>query len=425
MATRALGKLYAFIRQAPTLRKFSCKVPASNVQDAKPASVFQPDKAYFQLRLSEMFLKNGRELWREFMPMAVLVTEFIFDGKQQTVPFTVSNDILSSIQKSVDGENVAYRNTKIAGPIPYSGGDLSLFTGLYRTKINDFSEGFFSLIGGVAQAFDTSGLSRYLDVAGPLGSGLANLLGMKDVEFRLGTRDELVENKTFADGYWVYLNAPEGSFKKEQLWVRDSQLFVGEGNSVSRFDQSDYCLVQIEHLSERGDYTTLPFHRLWDQAKALIWNNEPEKAKLMFSQLAQEVATSPDLTKSHRFALMQVYKVNFESESEAYRSLVGGLGDQDREPKRSGGALVKARDSLLEQYALLEQRTSLPADVLSSVVVLSKNWSKIRGLSGRRREFSLTNEIISQQLEDVQSVTFSNAEPAALADAMTIAAFAK
>src|ERR1022692_4720508 len=124
--TDVANKLYEFIRRAPTVRKFSAPILQSNIEDGRhPVRTFERDRAYFQLRLSEMFLRNGRELWREFMPMTVFITEFIFDGKQQTVPFVVNNDILNSIQKYVEGNSIEYRNTKVAGPIPYCGGNIS------------------------------------------------------------------------------------------------------------------------------------------------------------------------------------------------------------------------------------------------------------------------------------------------------------
>jgi hypothetical protein len=423
--TDVANKLYEFIRRAPTVRKFSAPILQSNIEDGRhPVRTFERDRAYFQLRLSEMFLRNGRELWREFMPMTVFITEFIFDGKQQTVPFVVNNDILNSIQKYVEGNSIEYRNTKVAGPIPYCGGDISLFTGLYRTKINDLSVGFFSFIGGLVQAFDASGLTRYLDVARPLGAGLTSLLGMKDVEFCLGTRDELSEQKTFSEGYWVYVNAAEKSIAQDRLWVKGDQLFVGERNSVKRFDQSDYCLVQLEYLEERGDYTTLAFHRSWVQAKELIWNNEPEKAKVKFAQLAQELAVSPDLTRRHRFALMQVYKANFESEVEAFRSLTLDGPAAGGEPRRGQSGHLRATDAILEQYAMLE-KTSLPKNAIASMYHLSKNWQKIHAVHDRGREFSLTDEIISTQLSDIQEIApITDPQPEELAKAMTIAAFA-
>jgi hypothetical protein len=419
------NKLYEFIKHAPAIRKFSAPILQSNIEDGlQPFRKFERDNAYFQLRLAEMFLKNGRELWREFMPMTVFLTEFIFDGKQQTVPFVVNNDILNSIQKYVDGNSIEYRNTRVAGPIPYCGGDISLFTGLYRTRINDLSVGFFNLIGGLVQAFDASGLTRYLDVARPLGAGLTSLLGMKDVEFCLGTRDELTEQKTFSEGYWVYINAPEKSLAQDKLWASEGRLFMGDCNRLTRFDQNDYCLVQLEYLDERGDYTTLAFHRLWLQAKELIWTNEPEKAKVKFTQLAQELAVSPDLTRRHRFALMQVYKANFESEAEAFRSLTEAGTGGGNDPHRGGSRRLRAADSLLEQYAALE-KTALPKNAIVGMYHLSKNWQNIHSVRDRRREFSLTNDIISTQLSDIQKITpIADPQPEELAKAMTIAAFA-
>jgi hypothetical protein len=428
MTTNVMGaasRLYDFIRRSPSLRKFSSGILEENVAGEEgKLRLVERDNSYFQIRLSEMFLKDGRELWREFMPMTVFIAEFIFDGKQETIPFIVNNETLSTIQKYVDGQSIEYRNTRIAGPIPYVGGDLSLFTGLYRTKTNDFSLAVFGFMGAIAQAFDVSGLSRYLDMSRPLSAGLANLLGMKDVEFRLGSRDVLTESKTLKEGFWAFINVSESSVRREELWVKDGQLYFGKPSQIERYKENDYCLVKLEVLQERGDYTTLPFHRLWERAKDQVWNNQPEKAKLAFAQLAQELAVSPDLTKKHRFALMQLYKGNFESEVEAFHSIFDSTTEPSLGDHRGDSNSYRAEDALLLQYARLERR-SPSKDVLDGVYAIASNWPKIRDVSSRKAGFVLTDSIINAQLKELQTVSaLTDPDPISLAHEITLASLA-
>lgn len=152
---------------------------------------FKEGEAYFKVRLSEMFLRDERRWWREFVPITVCLGQFIFDGKRQEVPFVVSNQLLRADEKYVNGANIEYRNTTIIGPVPYVGDGISLFAALYRAKVNELSVGLFGFMGNLAKSFDVSGLSKYLDIAQPLAKGLEDVLGMRDVEFCMGIRNEI------------------------------------------------------------------------------------------------------------------------------------------------------------------------------------------------------------------------------------------
>jgi hypothetical protein len=337
-----------------------------------------------------------------------------------------SNDILKSIEQYVDGQDVEYRDTKMAGPFPYLGGDVALFVGLFRTKTSDLAVQFCSFLGGLAKTFDVSGLTRYLDLVGPLAKGLEGFLGMKDVEFCLGVRQEFRgsthSGNEFKNGVWAYINAPFESIKKSELRVRDGMLETGSGEEFSRFKSSDYCLVDLVRLEERGDYTTLPFHAQWNKAKQMIWAKEVEKAKICFISLSQDLASSPDLTRKHRFALMQAYKANFEKELEAYRSWTSPAGTADNYRAGDEGAQITAQLAIQKQYSILER--VFPDKSMSG-------FYEIRGLLPSTpeppqnvRDFLYTDLTISKQLSEIRAKTqITDPDPEKLAKALTIVAF--
>jgi hypothetical protein len=53
---------------------------------------------------------------------------------------------------------------------------------------------------------------------------------------------------------------------------------------------------------------------------------------------------------------------------------------------------------------------------------LTNNWGKIFGVSARNRDFTLTNDVLAQQLKDVQQLSANgdDSKPQELADAMTL-----
>ena len=411
--------------RSPTVRKFASQIRSDHVQGAQSPRTFTKDQAYFQIRLSEMFLRDDRELWRNFLPVTVCMTEFNFNGKQQVVPFIVSNEILKSIEKYADGNRVDYRNTRLTLPIPYIGGDVSVFVGLYRITRTDLALNFFSFMGSIVKVFDTSGITKYVELAGPLSVGLEQFLGMADVEFRVGTRQAFGDSKpadsAFREGYWVFMNCAENAVDPNTLWVKDGQLKRIGISGESHFDQNDYCLIQIEYLEERNDYTVLPFHAQWEAAKTLIWNGETEKAKAKFMVLAQELAVSPDLTKKHRISLMLVYKANFESELELYLKQSLGLVDAPEIQHRADSSGIRAKDSIQRQGIALE-KAHYSKEVVSGVYLVQELLPLTNPMQ------SLDDRSLNNQLAKVQNLIRDRIhdnvpEPAELANGMAISTF--
>jgi hypothetical protein len=429
-ATSSLGTLLEILKGHQTEQKLCMRIPDEQVLDAGMQSQpFVEDGAYFEIRLSEMFIRDARVFVRSFVPLTVAVTEFIYDGSRAIVPFIVGKQVLKSVEQYVSGENVEYKNTSIAGPIPYLGGKVALFVGLYRTQVNDISRKLFGLLGGILSRFDATGLSRYLDIAGPLGAGLGDLLGMKEVEFLLGKRDEFDSAagnpSSFRPGYLVYMNGTVGQLEGQTLYVKDDSLHIGSSNTnYERFSACDYCLVKIERIVERGDYTALPFHKLWIGAKDLIWQDQVEKAKSAFIALVQELARSADLTTTHRYLLMQAYKANFEVELQTRRIATTFSREGSPEVVRGSTRQLKnaARDAIqAAAYCAKTAQLSEPQKILGE---LSKKLDEIPDLDGRTRETTLTNEMLKFQLRKLQEINpVSKPNINDLASVLTKAAF--
>ena len=427
--TGTLGRLWDVIWSRTADRKLCFRILDNQALDAgDEGTTFLQDDSYFGIRLSEMFIRDERVLMRTFVPLSVAITEFIYDGKKQIVPYIVGNQLLKSIDPYVQGAHVEFSNTNIAGPIPYAGGGISLYMGLYRAQVNDLSQKLFSLVGTILSSFDTTGLSRYLDVAEPLGAGLADLLGMKEVEFRLGKRDEFGGNdgtNQFKSGYLAYINLIERELDSSRLRVKDGALQITRnGGGLQRFTDADYCLIKIEHISERGDYTALSFHKLWTASKDLIWQGEPKKARGAFVELVRELARSPDLTKKHRFHLLQVYKANFEAELAQFNSITQVHGSDAGDLTRGAGGNSRTTARAAVQAATFAaQKAKLPV-AERGLVELTTMWDKIPHLNNRGARVSLTDDVLNSQLKSLQSASaIDKTDPDALATALTLAEF--
>ncbi len=416
------------VMRTRTEHKFYSRIPDNHVLDEGFSSkAFEPHKGYFQIRLSEMFLRDKREYWQGFVPLSIVISDFIYAGERQTIPFFVGNRLLKEIEQYIAGEQVQYYNTRVAGPIPYAGDNVSLFVGLFRVEVDNLAESLFGFLETVVDSFDFGVLSTYLNIARPLSRGLEDLLGMKQVQFRLGTRDVFNDrsgdSNEFREGYFVYVNCPENKIAIDNLWVQHNRLSIGEDRRfIEPLREHDYCLIRIENLAARSDYSALPFQKLWEDVKTKIYQGDQANAHRILMELAQQLAISPDLTEDHRYDLIRVYKANFEKEVSLYEELHGFRPERVATVSRSGTRGVLSPRESIENTARLAQEAGFPENVVDGLLELRDNWGQIPELKERDRDFQLTSDILNRQLKAMESFSqIDRPDPKDLADAIAVA----
>ncbi len=296
---------------------------------------FVPRATYFELRLSQMFLQYQREYWRDFIPMASMMTEFIFNGSRTTIPIMIGPERLSSAQQVARGDMVDYFNTRVAGPYPYQGDDISLFAGLFRVEVNNWAKRTLSLIETVAEAFDPTRLSSYINIARPLLTGLEGFLGMKEVEMRMGRQKaymQQMERTAPADNaaadvlqpaFEVHIRAESSQFspaERRKFWIYENRLFYGDNeNTIRPYSSADFMLLRFVPLATRNDFVTFDFHKIhWKKTEEFLAQGDEESARQEFRLLAVALARSEDIVDSQRRLLAQQYRKMFLEARETY-----------------------------------------------------------------------------------------------------------
>ena len=392
------------------------------------SQVFEADEGYFEIRVSEMFLRDKREYWRGFIPFTVVLSEFIYNDKREVVPFFVGNQLLKSIERYIEGEHVEYRNTRVVGPVPYVGDDVSLFVGLFRAQVSDLSETLFGFLENIVTAFDITTLSTYLDIARPFTVGLAGLLGMKEIEPRICTRD-VFNNKPddfsqFKECYLAYINCPEDSIHPDKLWVKENRLFSGTDKEPTKpVRKHDYCLIKIDHLPKIS-FTTLPFHKLWKEAYGSIHQGNYLAADRIKLSLIHQVAMSPDIITHHRHQLIQAYEANFQKAIETHEGSGRRHSSHTSAVTRGnrGGKDLSAR-AVIQKTAALAERVGFSKETRKGLLEISTNWDSIPYLKDRPEDFELNEETLNEQLNELEIISkIKNPDPKALADAISVAA---
>jgi hypothetical protein len=416
-------------------RKFYASIdPGQILDDNFSATDIVPESNYFQIRMKELLLRDKNELFRSFIPLAVSVCKFKYDGQSREVPFLVGNQLLDSIDSYVEDEHVEYRNIRILGPVPYNGDDVGLFIGLFRVEVSNLLEEVFGFMEKIIGAFDLAKLTSYLPIAEMVSDGLANLMGMKQIEMRLGTMDNFSGassgSNTFKSGYLAFINCLEGDIKAKHLWVNDGLLMTGsDRKALKRFTSHDYCLVQVEALNERSDLDTLPFHLQWKKAKTSIWDGNMEAAKRNYLTLMAQIASTPDLTETHRSVLIQAYLANYQKEKELYNQVIDAAdGGESAATRGSRAAGSMSARGVIQKAASLSKSAEIKQEdkvsVKKTLKKISASWNKIPHLETRTRDFEITSGVLNAQIKalaDIQTDTPADSE--ALAEAITYAAF--
>ena len=411
-------------------RKLYFRVPEDHVLDGNFASVrIKPNANYFQIRLAEMYLRDKREYWRDFNPLTLSVSDFLYDTRRQNIPFFVGNQLLQNIRPYLDGQYVELRNTRILGPVPYVGDDVGLFVGLVRVQASDLATRFFNLLEKVVKAFDLTSLSRYLEIAKPLGEGLNSFLGMKENELRFGFRDVFTAEEgdahCFRQGYLACVNCAENEQTPEFLWIKEGRLFTGTRDDCRPAAEHDYCLVKIECLEQRSDYQVLPFYRLWEDVRAVLLGRDTLKAQWKKIELLQALANSLDLTDEHRDALIEFFTVKFLAMEEKLRN------DRVRQPGSRGAAVSRGAldktvgpspTASLQEAARAAERANLAKPIVRRLMTLSENWNRISQAGCLSEDRAVDAALINSQIALIGKL-HSTKRPNSrqLADAITFA----
>jgi hypothetical protein len=309
----------------------------------RDAGAFLPGKTYFEIRLSQMYLQYDREWWRTFIPLGSILTEFIFAGRLRTVPFVVGPDLLEIAPHITKDSRVEYQNIRVAGPYPYAGDQLQLFAGLFRVETGNWAKRALSMLEALAKAFDTTKLTSYVNIAAPLTDSLQGILGMQEVELRLGIErayaqptdqntSGVLPRETLQPTFEVLLRLPAKDvteIARRNFWVRDGRLFHGANEGALReFRDADFLLLHIIPLATRDDYTTFDFHKNdWLKVEDHLANGREKEAWERFRLLAANLSQCEDLIWPHRAALLAQYRSWFMERQQIYRSLLSEPGD--------------------------------------------------------------------------------------------------
>jgi hypothetical protein len=346
---------------------------------------------YFQVRLASMFLRDERRWFQEVVPVTFVLADFNYGKDTVRQPFFVSNQMLSLMPEGIDPGKlrVRFRDTLVAGPTPYTGGDVGLFVGLFRSSIRDWRRDMFSVLETLFGSVDVGLLSQYVKMADKLSDQIFRCLGGEDIECLLAERRVIGQYAVPPAGYLAYLRAADGPVDTTGLAVHDDTLQRDAGGRMLPVEDLDYCLIRVERLATRNDYSKMDFTTTWrtacEQRRA---GNVIESQGLML-HCANQIDASPDLSEEDKSALIELY----QSKLLAIRSLAAHRGPGQATTRAGAPSLVRQMQARASKFD--RDGTELLAAPYDRIAELTAKLSKAPATGGDIGEAEIAAHLLA------------------------------
>ncbi|WP_164447968.1 hypothetical protein [Verrucosispora sioxanthis] len=328
--------------------------PVPTLDGPTDATPFVTDEVYLVIRVSQLWLANERELWREFLPFGAVVTEFLRDGNRVAVPYLIGASELSRrLQVTGERDAVEISNLRVAGPVPYEGDDVSLLLALFRAKTSDTLQRSLNLIENVSSAIGFAGLLGSARVATALIDGIESFMDSAALELRVGVHQSwsaptgaggVARGPTeLAPTHFVIIRRPAGKTTQAELAslgvVGGRLCRVAADGTIAPYTEHDFILVRVEATRHRDDYRQLAFFQLWQRTRQHLADGDLGAAQVLWRQTAGALCTD-ELIRPQQEALFEEYQRQYvalvERACAPAGTVRGGEHGDDGGPERNG-----------------------------------------------------------------------------------------
>ncbi|HEY6189878.1 MAG TPA: hypothetical protein VIW80_19650 [Pyrinomonadaceae bacterium] len=311
--------------------------PVRVVGDGAAGEPFRDKQHYFQIVINQMYLADEREWFVRYDPLTFVISSYIYDTRQEVVPFVVGPALLKEHAKNAP-TGMVFQDTPVSGMHPYQGGSLTLTVILNKLARENNADKLLKVVEKMSTTFSPSILSSgYLTMASTLIDGVEAILGLDETTPIIGYRVTINPDTgaVFRPSHFVIIDEDEQEVDKDKFWVVDNRLHYGDDDASARpYNENDFVLFSITQGTKRTDERTLPFYPMWETARDLAARPEPHywnEAKSNFNTLKRSVLKSPDLTQPDAARLMAAYFEELKKRREE-AALEGDLA-----PKEVGG----------------------------------------------------------------------------------------
>ena len=296
-------------------------IPAQNCLPAGTAGNWIiAEKAYFTVRLNEMFLAANRQWFVNFDPLVLVVTEFDYGAKRVAIPTVVGPELIPDPrQGGAPKYGSVIEDISVAGPYPYRGGDVVLSVRFYQVPTSNLVRSVLTTIGGLTQlASSLHELEPALGIASAILSGVEGLLGLdatKSISAYRGSLAPSVSRPFQAQA--AALVAPLAPSAAVDLWSVNGRLCLGADEN-RRYTASDFVLFSVEGAETRSDIGKLSFGRHRGAALRAMTEGAEGTSRARASLLTAyaEMLDSPEMTTPDADRVFNAWLSEFEQRKE-------------------------------------------------------------------------------------------------------------
>ena len=320
--------------------------------------VLRAQKDYCRLVLAEMHLKEGKSWFSTWYPVVHALVRFQFGGKTVDVPRVAGTSQIADLEKQDLSQRVAL-NYPLTTSMPFNGGEVEIEAGLLAMQGSNDLKSLLKVMGDFSTLLAAPQLSAALAVAGPLASGLQDLLSGGNGRLELGLHQSfsnLGGQSELRPGYLAVLLATEQQIDRNQLWVKEDRLHSGPNLQGSKMLTGvTHMLLRLEGFAERDDWASLESISVpFDKARDVLARNgfqENEEYLTQFRAAQSAAVTSPDLTRADQVRVAKAIKDALDE--------LKGLGAVPAEKADLGDAVrrfgLSPDEALASRAAILEE----------------------------------------------------------------------
>lgn len=193
------------------------------------------------------------------------------------------------------------QSIRLLGPVPYSGGDVTLEIGLFSVAEQDLAKPFLDLLVTMSQVAGTAFISTAMPFVAPIEQGVNSLLGGGVGGLEIGLyKGFIMPDQPPQTGYYAIIRAPRGTLDVSTLRVDNEQRLVDDKSGVE-IGNYPYLVFSIEKSSNRSDWREVP--AVQTSYKELLKQEATGDASKISDALAAfkvSVLASPDLLPSDK-----------------------------------------------------------------------------------------------------------------------------
>ncbi len=283
-------------------RLFWQRIPKDHIDQEFTEDPIENDKAYFLLTMREMYIAHTRILWRKFYPM---LHSFVSYGDKEEHVVVGPAQLRGFGESNLD--KVMTFNYRLAGPIAYKGGDVTILVGLYSAPFQDVTGALIDTISTIANLGGIA-LGAAPQIASVVKGGIEKILELNETRIEIGVRDTFYQGNPFTKGYYVGMGEASKEIPIDKLWLKKGRLVKGDDPiSAKPFEDFDYFIVEIASDTKRDDWAGLPgIYELNEKFKAIMRDNhldaKEKRSRLgeLWPEFQQALIDSPFLIKPHR-----------------------------------------------------------------------------------------------------------------------------